>query len=197
MSIAGSIRSTGLGMAAIAAGMLGLAYASVPLYKLFCQATGFGGTTQRGTLAHAPAAIGETMKIRFDANVAPDLGWEFKPLQMTADVRIGERKMAFFQATNLTDKPITGVATFNVSPDTAGKYFVKIQCFCFNAQTLKPGETADMPVSYYVDPALLDDVDAKRIDEITLSYTFFQAKEEQPKKTASAGAGTPADRTQG
>lgn len=189
MTAARDIRRTGLGAAGLAAAMLGLAYASVPLYELFCRVTGFGGTTQRADAAPAPGATADMMKVRFDANISPELGWAFKPLQTTATVRIGERKLAFFQATNLTDQPITGVATFNVSPDTAGAYFVKIQCFCFNEQTLLPGETVDMPVSYYVDPALLDDSDAKKIDEITLSYTFFQAKEEANMKTAKPTQG--------
>lgn len=197
MIAARGIRLTGVGAAGLAAGMLGLAYASVPLYQLFCQVTGFGGTTQRAEAAEAPGAVAEMMKVRFDANVSPSLAWEFKPLQTSSTVRMGERKLAFFQATNLTDKPITGVATFNVSPDTAGKYFVKIQCFCFNEQTLQPGETVDMPVSYYVDPALLTDANARRIDEITLSYTFFPRAEETPKKPETAGVEAPAIDTQG
>jgi cytochrome c oxidase assembly protein subunit 11 len=172
--------------AAFAAGMLGLAYASVPLYRLFCQVTGFGGTTQRAVADDAPGAVATTMSVRFDANVAPGLGWKFVPVDTQTTVRIGERRLAFYQATNLTDQPITGVATFNVSPDTAGAYFVKIQCFCFNEQTLQPGETVDMPVSYYIDPALLDDASARKIDEITLSYTFFPV-EEEVAKTESNG----------
>lgn len=176
-----AIRRTGWMSAAFAAGMLGLAFASVPLYRIFCQVTGFGGTTQRATVADAPGAVAETMKIRFDGNVSPDLGWKFAPVETQTTVRIGERKLAFFRATNLTDKPITGIATFNVSPDTAGAYFVKIQCFCFNEQTLQPGQTVDMPVSYYVDPDLLKDESARKIDEITLSYTFFPAEEDTTK----------------
>lgn len=190
------VRRTGIIAAGVAFAMLGLAYASVPLYRLFCQVTGFGGTTMRAAGEAAPGAVGEIMKIRFDANVAPGLGWTFKPLQTQSTVRIGERKLAFFQATNLTDAPITGMATFNVSPDTAGAYFVKIHCFCFDEQTLQPGETVDMPVSYYVDPALLDDASAKRIDEITLSYTFFP-REEETNKTAANTAVEAADGTQG
>lgn len=197
MSAVRGVRMTGLATAGLAAAMLGLAYASVPLYKLFCQVTGFGGTTQRAENAAAPGAVAATMQVRFDANVAPDLAWSFKPVQTTAMVRVGERRLAFFRATNLSDAPITGMASFNVSPDTAGAYFVKVQCFCFEQQTLQPGETVDMPVSYYIDPALLDDRSARRIDEITLSYTFFPVAEEALKETASAGARTSADGSQG
>lgn len=190
------IRRTGLIAGGVAVAMLGLAYASVPLYRLFCQVTGFGGTTMRVDENVAPNAVDKVIKVRFDANVAPGLAWTFKPVQTQATVRIGERKMAFYQATNLTDKPITGMATYNVSPDTAGGYFMKIHCFCFDQQTLQPGETVDMPVSYYIDPAILEDASARRIDEITLSYTFFP-QEEETNKTAANTAVKAADGTQG
>ncbi|MFD0847201.1 cytochrome c oxidase assembly protein [Sphingosinicella xenopeptidilytica] len=190
------IRRTGLIAGGVAVAMLGLAYASVPLYRLFCQVTGFGGTTMRVDENAAPNAVNKVIKVRFDANVAPGLAWIFKPVQTQATVRIGERKMAFYQATNLTDKPITGMATYNVSPDTAGGYFMKIHCFCFDQQTLQPGETVDMPVSYYIDPAILEDASARRIDEITLSYTFFP-QEEETNKTAANTAVKAADGTQG
>ena len=169
---------TGLWMFSVAAGMLALAYASVPLYRIFCQVTGFGGTTQVAETARAPGSTNIPMKVRFDANVAGGINWDFKPVQVTDTIMIGERNLAFYQATNNNPFPVTGVATFNVSPDTAGEYFTKIQCFCFNEQTLQPGQTVSMPVSYYVDPALLNDDDASKIDEITLSYTFFPAHEE-------------------
>lgn len=190
------IRRTGLIAGGVAVAMLGLAYASVPLYRLFCQVTGFGGTTMRVDENAVPNAVDKVIKVRFDANVAPGLAWTFKPVQTQATVRIGERKMAFYQATNLTDKPITGMATYNVSPDTAGGYFMKIHCFCFDQQTLQPGETVDMPVSYYIDPAILEDASARRIDEITLSYTFFP-QEEETNKTAANTAVKAADGTQG
>jgi cytochrome c oxidase assembly protein subunit 11 len=190
------IRRTGLIAGGVAVAMLGLAYASVPLYRLFCQVTGFGGTTMRVDENAAPNAVDKVIKVRFDANIAPGLAWTFKPVQTQATVRIGERKMAFYQATNLTDKPITGMATYNVSPDTAGGYFMKIHCFCFDQQTLQPGETVDMPVSYYIDPAILEDASARRIDEITLSYTFFP-QEEETNKTAANTAVKAADGTQG
>ncbi|MEM8826413.1 MAG: cytochrome c oxidase assembly protein [Pseudomonadota bacterium] len=178
---------TGLIAAGVAAGMLGLAYASVPLYQIFCQVTGFGGTTQRADVVSADlVATDVPIRVRFDANVMPGLGWRFKPVETATTINIGERKMAFYQATNEGSEPITGIATFNVTPDTAGEYFVKIACFCFNEQTLQPGQTVSMPVSYYVDPAILDDADGKRIEEITLSYTFFPAREETARTAANS-----------
>jgi cytochrome c oxidase assembly protein subunit 11 len=154
--------------------MTGLAFASVPLYRAFCQATGFNGTTQRATADDAPGAVvGKLMSVRFDANTSPHLPWEFKPEQMTERIAVGARDMAFFTARNLSDKTITGSATFNVTPLQAGQYFTKIQCFCFTEQTLKPGEEARMPVVFFVDPKIIDDPDTKDISEITLSYTFY------------------------
>jgi cytochrome c oxidase assembly protein subunit 11 len=152
--------------------MVGLAYASVPLYRLFCQATGFDGTTMRAAAAPGPVA-GKEVAVRFDANVSLTLPWRFAPEKPREIVTIGEREMAFFTAKNLSARPITGTATFNVSPPQAGKYFSKIQCFCFTEQTLKPGEEVRMPVVFFVDPKMLDDPDTKPISEITLSYTFY------------------------
>jgi cytochrome c oxidase assembly protein subunit 11 len=172
---------TGLAFAGLAAAMVGLGYASVPLYRMFCEATGFNGTTRRAAVADAPGPVGKMIRVRFDANVSPKLKWRFAPEQFVQRVGVGARQMEFFTATNLSDKPLTGTATFNVTPSQAGQYFVKIQCFCFTEQTLKPGETARMPVIFYVDPGLLKDPDAADIDEITLSYTFFPV---DPAKTA-------------
>lgn len=152
--------------------MVGLAYASVPLYRLFCQVTGFGGTTQRADVA-PEAATDKFITIRFDANTAGSLGWKFHPSQSVMKVKIGEQNMAHYTATNTAGRLSTGSAIFNVTPAEAGIYFNKIQCFCFTQQTLKPGETADFPVDFFVDPAILDDPDSKSISEITLSYTFF------------------------
>jgi cytochrome c oxidase assembly protein subunit 11 len=167
-------RRTGYIAALVALAMVGLGFASVPLYRLFCQVTGFNGTTQRAENASAPGeVIGKMIRVRFDANVAPSIPWRFEPEQHVERVAVGAREMAFFTATNLSDRPITGTATFNVTPDQAGQYFTKIQCFCFTEQTLAPGETVRMPVVYYVDPKLLDDPNANDISEITLSYTFF------------------------
>jgi cytochrome c oxidase assembly protein subunit 11 len=157
--------------------MVGLAYASVPLYRIFCQVTGFGGTTQRvETMAATPVA-GRTVKVRFDGNVRGGLPWQFAPAQGPMEIRIGEQNMAFYKASSNGTAPTTGSATFNVSPAAAGKYFAKIQCFCFNEQTLNAGQTVEMPVVFYVDPAILDDPDARDIDEITLSYSFFPVAE--------------------
>lgn len=174
---AGRNRRVGLIACAIAGAMLALGYASVPLYRMFCQATGFNGTTQRNEGGQAPGAVvGKIVNVRFDANVSPALPWKFEPEVKVARVAIGAREMAFFTATNLSNQAITGTAAFNVTPEYAGQYFTKIQCFCFTSQTLKPGEMVRMPVVYYVDPAILKDKDAKDLNEITLSYTFFQAK---------------------
>ncbi len=163
--------------------MLGLGYASVPLYQLFCQVTGLGGTTQRSSEAQASEikVASKTISVRFDGNVASGMPWEFGPEQVTQTLQIGARKMAFFKAHNLSPKAVTGIASFNVAPAAAGRYFNKVQCFCFNQQTLQPGQSVDMPVVYYVDPAILADPDAKDIEQITLSYTFHQVAEPEPK----------------
>lgn len=167
-------RKVGLIALGSALAMLGLGYASVPLYRMFCQVTGFGGTTQRvsETQAASVKVVDNTVVIRFDANVERGMPWDFKPLQVTDTVSIGARDMAIFTAKNMSDKPITGRASFNVEPEQAGRYFNKVQCFCFTEQTLKPGEEVRMPVIYYVDPAILQDPEAKDIEQITLSYTF-------------------------
>lgn len=167
-------RKVGVMALAMAAGMLGLGFASVPLYRMFCQVTGFNGTTQRVSeaQANAIAVTTNTISVRFDANVERGFPWEFKPLQVTDTVSIGARDMAIFTAKNLSDKAITGTATFNVEPAYVGQYFNKIQCFCFTEQTLQPGQQVRMPVLYYIDPAILDDPDAEDVEQITLSYTF-------------------------
>lgn len=152
--------------------MVGLAFASVPLYRLFCQVTGFDGTTMRAEAAPGPVA-GKEMSVRFDANVATSLPWRFAPEKPREVVTIGEREMAFYTAKNLSARAVKGTATFNVSPVQAGKYFSKIQCFCFTEQVLKPGEEVRMPVVFFVDPKILEDPVAAPISEITLSYTFY------------------------
>lgn len=165
---------TALMAGAIAIGMVGMGFAAVPLYRVFCQVTGFGGTTMRVSEAQAATvqAVGKTVVVRFDANQR-GLPWEFKPERPTDTVSIGARDMSVFIAKNLSDQPVTGTATFNVTPAQAGKYFNKIQCFCFTEQTLKAGEQIRMPVLYYVDPKIITDPDTKDIEEITLSYTFY------------------------
>ncbi|MGE8943077.1 cytochrome c oxidase assembly protein [Leptospira interrogans] len=176
-------RRVGLWCAAVAVGMVGLAYASVPLYTLFCQVTGYGGTTQRAA-APSETVLDRDMTIRFDANVAPGLGWKFEPVQHTVDVKIGENTLIFYRAENTSGRPITGTATFNVTPEIAGSYFNKLECFCFQEQRLEPGQAIDMPVSFFVDPAIVKDSSgAGNLTQITLSYTFHQV---EPQKSAAA-----------
>ena len=165
--------------ALLVAAMVGLAIASVPHYRLFCQVTGFDGTTMRATGDAPGAVMGKNVDIRFDANTSTALPWKFRPEEHVKHIRIGERYMAFYLAKNLGDKPVTGSATFNVTPVWAGKYFNKIQCFCFKQQTLQPGEEARMPVVFFVDPKIVDDPDARDVSEITLSYTFYPVDQPQ------------------
>jgi cytochrome c oxidase assembly protein subunit 11 len=154
--------------------MIGLAFASVPLYRMFCQVTGFGGTTMRVAESEVPKqSAGRLMSVRFDSNTSSALPWQFQPEKARETAAVGARKMAFFTAKNLSDKPVTGTATFNVTPVQAGQYFSKVQCFCFEEQTLQPGEEIRMPVVYFVDPKILQDPEAAKITEITLSYTFY------------------------
>ena len=164
---------SGLMFALVPVLMLGLAYASVPLYRMFCQATGYGGTTQRAVIAPTQV-LDRTVEVLFDANISGGLAWTFEPVQRSQTVKLGETSMAFFRATNHSDHRITGTATFNVDPQEAGVYFSKIQCFCFTEQTLEPGQTVEMPVTYFVDAGLASDKDAKSISRIVLSYTFFE-----------------------
>lgn len=161
-------------MFGIVFGMTGLAYASVPLYRLFCQVTGFAGTPQIAEGARAPGATGRTISVRFDANTDSQLPWQFHPEQQHVTIPIGQRSIAFYEARNDSGVPVTGQASFNVTPSQAGRYFTKIHCFCFNEQTLAPFQSVRMPVTYYVDPAILNDPDARDIREITLSYTFYK-----------------------
>lgn len=185
----GSNLRTGLLALVLALAMLGLGFAAVPLYRIFCQVTGYGGTTQRAS-AEAAGAVkvaAGSISVRFDANVDRGMPWKFAPEQTTQTMRIGARKMAYFKAENLSDKPISGVASFNVEPELAGKYFNKVQCFCFNRQTLRPGQSIDMPVIYYVDPKILDDPETRDIEQITLSYTFHIAADDPSKALDRAG----------
>jgi cytochrome c oxidase assembly protein subunit 11 len=162
---------TGRLMALLALAMLGLAFASVPLYRAFCQLTGFDGTPLRAE--KAPGAVAGQIGVRFDANINADLPWKFEPVQETVRIAPGARTQILYRATNLTARTTTGQAVFNVSPEIAGPYFSKIECFCFTEQTLKPGQSVDMPVVFFVDPKIRDDENTRNIDEITLSYTFY------------------------
>ncbi len=158
-------------MGLVAAGMLGMAYAAVPLYQLFCQVTGYGGTTQRATKP-SETILDRVVTVRFDANVS-GLAWDFVPVVRTMDVRIGENALAFYRATNTSGRSLVGTASFNVAPEIAGSFFNKLECFCFKEQRLEPGETMEMPVSFYVDPTIVADKDARKVTHITLSYTFY------------------------
>jgi cytochrome c oxidase assembly protein subunit 11 len=187
-----NLRTALFGVGVIAA-MVGLTAASVPLYDWFCRVTGYGGTTR--VAEGAPVeVVDRTITVRFNADVDPSLGWRFAPVERTIEVRIGENRLAFYTAENLTDRPLVGTATFNVTPYDAGPYFAKIACFCFTEQVLMPGEKVEMPVSFYVDPALLADPDTDELETITLSYTFFLAERateelaaERSKRRAAEG----------
>jgi cytochrome c oxidase assembly protein subunit 11 len=167
-------------LVAVFAGMLGLAYASAPLYRAFCQATGFGGTTQVAVEGDRPV-LKRTVEVRFDTSVDPNLSWYFEPVQREVTVRLGEEKLVYFRATNRSQRPIVGTATYNVTPETAGAWFNKIQCFCFTEQLLQAGQSVDMPVIFFVDPDMDKDRRYDNVRTITLSYTFFESKTERAK----------------
>ncbi len=164
---------------AFVGGMIGMSYAAVPLYDMFCRVTGYNGTTQRVEQV-STTILDRKMTVTFDANVAPGLPWEFKPLQREVTLRIGETAQVEFEAKNTSDVPTTGQAIFNVTPMVAGAYFNKVECFCFTNQTLKAGETVDMPIVFYVDPDILKVPEMKNIKTITLSYTMFLADKNKP-----------------
>jgi len=166
------------------AGMLGLAFASVPLYELFCKATGFNGTTQ--VADQAPGRVLErTVRVRFDASMDANLPWKFEPLQREVTVRLGEEKLVHYRATNLSQRPIVGTATYNVLPDIAGQWFNKVQCFCFTEQLLMPGQSVDMPVVFFVDPDMAKERRYDGVSTITLSYTFFESRTDKARDMLS------------
>ena len=183
-------RKVGLACAAMAAGMVGMAYAAVPLYKIFCQTTGYGGTPQVA-ISPSDTVLEQRITMRFDANVSKDLAWKFEPVERKIDLRIGENRITNYRATNISDKPLSGTATFNVSPEVAGIHFNKIECFCFTEQTLQPGESVEMPVSFFVDAGIVDDPSASAVKELTLSYTFYPTNDGEP--IASTAAATVVD----
>lgn len=177
-------RATVAALSAIISLMTVLVAFSVPLYRLFCAATGFGGTTQRADLA--TGAVGNrVITVRFSTDVAPGLPWRFEPEQREVRVHLGEEKLVFFSAENLTDRPVVGHATFNVTPAKAGLYFSKIQCFCFDEERLGPRQRVDMPVDFFIDPALAEDRGASEVEAITLSYTFFRSADPEGAKDLS------------
>ncbi|WP_072369207.1 cytochrome c oxidase assembly protein [Hyphomicrobium sp. NDB2Meth4] len=171
-------------------GMAGLSFAAVPLYRLYCQVTGYQGTTQRAEKA-SDVVLDRVVKVHFDANVAANLPWKFEPVQASLDVKVGENTLAFYRATNTSDKTTVGSAVFNVTPDAAGPHFNKVQCFCFTEQRLEPGQSVEMPVSFFVDPSFVTDEETATLPELTLSYSFYPVAE--PKKVEGqasvAGAG--------
>jgi cytochrome c oxidase assembly protein subunit 11 len=184
----GRNRLVAAALIAFVAFMTGLSFAAVPLYRMFCAATGFAGTPQRAQSA-SDKRFPETVTVRFDANVAPGLPWSFEPVEPQITLHVGENKLAFFRAVNHSKISVTGSAVFNVSPDLMGQYFTKVQCFCFTEQTLKAGEAAEMPVSFFIDPAVLNDGDAKTVRDMTLSYTFFKVQKPVSESTAEAAPG--------
>jgi cytochrome c oxidase assembly protein subunit 11 len=180
---------TALALATVVVAMIGASYAAVPLYNLFCQVTGYGGTTSVAA-GDSGEVVDRSVTVAFDANTAPDMPWEFRPKQRSVTLKLGETGLAFYEAYNPTDEAIAGQAGFNVVPFEIGRFFDKIACFCFDLQVLQPGERVDMPVSFYVDPEMLGDLEARGVTHITLSYTMFRTDlpEEESRKEASLRA---------
>jgi cytochrome c oxidase assembly protein subunit 11 len=190
MTNAPGTRKTALMLVGVVATMASLSFAAVPFYQWFCQVTGFGGTTSVATEA-SDVVLDKTISIRFDASLEAGMPWEFKPVARLMTLKVGETGLAFFEAHNPTDRVIAGTASFNVFPYSAGGYFTKLACFCFEMQVLQPGETVQMPVSFFVDPAIVDDPEGKYVSEITLSYTFHETElpdEQAALAPANAGA---------
>jgi cytochrome c oxidase assembly protein subunit 11 len=181
-----AIRRTALICGAVFFCMVGAAFAAVPLYRIFCQQTGFDGASRRASV-RPDQVLNQTVTVRFDANVR-DLPWDFGPDQISQKIKIGATGLAFFHVTNRSDQPITGHASYNVTPQLVGLYFEKLECFCFTDQTLKPGQSAHFPVVYFVDPRFAGDPDTKNTPEITLSYTFFRVPGSTAKAAPAAGA---------
>ena len=185
MSIESRNRKTLAALAGIALGMVALSFAAVPLYRVFCQVTGFGGTVQQVAASDA-APLARKVEIRFTASVDKDMPWDFKPSRLTQTVAVGEPAHATYEAYNPTERTITGTAVFNVTPFKAGPYFDKTQCFCFTEQTLAPGERKTLPVTFFVDPAIAEDRNLDDVTEIVLSYTFYLAHSEAAEAAAAS-----------
>jgi cytochrome c oxidase assembly protein subunit 11 len=169
-------------------GMVGMSFAAIPLYRLFCAATGYGGTPSIG-LAAAPGASGQTIRVRFNADTNPGLPWAFAPDQTEVSLNLGDEQVAFYHATNKSSRPVTGMALYNVTPEKVGRYFHKTACFCFNKQTLSGSQSMEFPVSFWVDPAIRSDPNTADVKVITLSYTFYRSLEDAAKTGALAKAG--------
>lgn len=186
--IARNNRRLAAGVFAVVAGMVGVSFAAVPLYDLFCRVTGYNGTVQIG--GRAPERPGEfVVTVRFNANTQPSLPWRFEPASAPVQLRVGEEGMGFYRARNLADRPVTGVSTYNVTPEVVGKYFHKTACFCFEEQTLAPGQEAEMPLAFWVDPRIAEDPNTRGIRTITISYTFFRSLNDAERAGALANAG--------
>ncbi len=180
-SLAQRNRNLSMGLLASVLGMLLLSYAAVPLYRMFCQVTGFGGTTREASVNSVVNSVesrpifARKIKIHFNSDIDPKLPWHFSPTQANLSVQVGAQNLVFYEAQNLSDKAVSGHATFNVTPHKVGQYFVKTECFCFKEQILKAHEKVQMPVSFYIDPAIMDDKQLDDVENITLSYTFFKS----------------------
>lgn len=176
-------------LAGVVAGMVGLSFAAVPLYRMFCQVTGIAGTPKTEGVVHTGAIGSRTVTVQFDANVNPQLPWHFRPAQRSLTVKVGEEALVHYVASNRTDRDVTGTATFNVVPEKAARYFNKLECFCFTEQRLAAGQSVDMPVLFFIDPAIADDPEAADVETVTLSYTFFRVPEPAAKAAADGVGG--------
>jgi cytochrome c oxidase assembly protein subunit 11 len=178
----------GVVVATVIVGMVGMSFAAIPLYRLFCAATGYGGTPSIGPAA-APGSSGQSIRVRFNADTNPGLPWTFAPDQLEVSLNLGDEQVAFYHAANLSNRPVTGMALYNVTPEKVGKYFHKTACFCFNKQTLSPKQSMEFPVSFWVDAAIRNDPNTADVKVITLSYTFFRSLEDAAESGALAKAG--------
>jgi cytochrome c oxidase assembly protein subunit 11 len=181
-------RRVGTAAGALVLGMAGLSFAAVPLYRLFCEVTGYNGTV-RERAAAAPGAGGTALTVRFNATTHPELPWRFAPSQPTMRLPVGEEGIAYYVARNEAARPVTGIATYNVTPEVAGKYFNKVACFCFNEQTLAPGQQVDMPLAFWVDPRIAEDPNTAGIRTLTISYSFFRSLDDAARTGALARTG--------
>lgn len=184
-----SSNNLALKLVALVVAMLGASFAAVPFYDWFCRTTGYGGTVSVSAVV-PDHALDRTIKIRFDASVAPGMPWKFRPLQREMDLPVGEMGLAFYEAYNPSPHPVAGQAAYNVAPEIAGGFFTKIHCFCFDMQVLQPGERVEMPVSFYVDPSIVDDIDGREVEGITLSYTFYEVDLPGEQALLQPGVGT-------
>jgi cytochrome c oxidase assembly protein subunit 11 len=173
-----------ISLTVLVVGMVGLSFAAVPLYEAFCRVTGWGGTPMRAD-AVPNQVFDREVRVRFNADTAADLPWTFRPEQRALDLKVGENRLAFYTAENFSDRPVTGMAVYNVTPPKVGAYFTKVECFCFIEQTLQPGQKVDMPISFFIDPAFMSDPEMRDVTSITLSYTFYSQSQQAGGKAAA------------